>query len=385
MTRLPTILLLGLAGASVVGADQQSPRFRSGTNTVSVYATVVDEAGRLVPNLTRDDFEVFDNGQRQSLSVFENAPQPIAIVMMLDRSGSMTRNFSLVRDAADAFIGKLAPGDRARVGSFSSHVLIGPPEFTSDHERLRRVLRDELQDPGPTPLWKATDDAMTALGRQDGRRVVLLFTDGQDSPLDPAMAVKFADVRLRAQAEEVMVYAIGLSDRCGASPAPASETPLVLFQRAPPGRGGGSARPVPRRPGGRIVPGRPGGLVPGRPGGLGPTGSGGIGGGRVVPPPPPDVPVRGGNSKPIESSGCQPTTPDPDLRTLAADGGGGYFELRATDHLGKTFARVADELHHQYLLAFPAPVLDGTLHSIEVRVRHANYTVRARKGYLAGK
>ena len=101
--------------------------------------------------------------------------------------------------------------------------------------------------------------------------------------------------------------------------------------------------------------------------------------------PPPEERIRGGGGKAIESSGCQPTTPDPDLRTLAADGGGGYFELRPTDDLRKTFARVADELHHQYLLAFPAPVLDGTMHSIEVRVRQANYTVRARKGYLAGK
>ena len=107
---------------------------------------------------------------------------------------------------------------------------------------------------------------------------------------------------------------------------------FVLFQRGgPPGRGGGSARPTtPRRPGGRIVPGRPGGLGPGRPGGLGPTGIGGLGGGRVGPPP--EERIRGG-SKVIESSGCQPTTPDPDLRTLAADGGGGYFELRPTDDL----------------------------------------------------
>ena len=126
------------------------------------------------------------------------------------------------------------PEDRARVGSFSMQVRIGPAEFTSDHEALRRVLRDELQDPGPTPLWKATAEAMTALGQQDGRRVVLLFTDGQDSPLDPAMAMNFADVRTRAQAEEVMVYAIGLSDRCGALPAPSAsdDTRAVPARRA---------------------------------------------------------------------------------------------------------------------------------------------------------
>src|SRR6476646_10205943 len=78
-------------------APQGDQVFRSGSKTVAVYVTVSDEQGRLVPNLTEDDFEVYDNGKKQTLTLFENGIQPITLVMMLDRSGSMVGNFSLVR------------------------------------------------------------------------------------------------------------------------------------------------------------------------------------------------------------------------------------------------------------------------------------------------
>jgi len=82
-------------------------------------------------------------------------------------------------------------------------------------------------------------------------------------------------------------------------------------------------------------------------------------------------------------SGCAEKSPDPGLRVLADAGGGGYFELRPTDDLVATFARVAEELHQQYLLAFTAPVHDGAAHQIEVRVRNPNLKARARQSYVA--
>ena len=80
-------------------------------------------------------------------------------------------------------------------------------------------------------------------------------------------------------------------------------------------------------------------------------------------------------------SGKRP--PDPGLRDLVAIGGGGYFELSRADDLAATFARVADELHHQYLLAFPAPAADGKVHTLDVRVKPSSLTVRARRSYVA--
>src|SRR5436190_12749333 len=129
--------------------------FKSGSKTVAVYVTVSDTLGRLVPDLTQNDFEVLDNGKKQTISVFENGVQPITLVMMLDRSGSMAGNFSLVRSAAEQFVGQLLPADRARIGSFANRVQVDPREFTSSQHDLLQILRTELQEPGPTPLWNA--------------------------------------------------------------------------------------------------------------------------------------------------------------------------------------------------------------------------------------
>jgi VWFA-related protein len=97
MTRHFATWVLALATVPAVLLARQEPSFRAATHTVSIYATVVDSTGRLVPDLTKADFEVFDNGQPQSISVFANDIQPITIVIMLDRSGSMVGNFRLVR------------------------------------------------------------------------------------------------------------------------------------------------------------------------------------------------------------------------------------------------------------------------------------------------
>ncbi len=79
------------------------------------------------------------------------------------------------------------------------------------------------------------------------------------------------------------------------------------------------------------------------------------------------------------------TLPDPGLGTVANDTGGGYFELRSRDNLAETFARVADELHQQYLLGFAPPARDGKVHKIEVRVKQDGLKTRVRKNYRAPK
>ncbi len=353
-----------LTAGALLAAAEQGPQFRANTDLVSVYATVVDADGRIVTDLTAGDFDVLDNGKRQPISIFADDLQPITIVIMLDRSGSVTANFDLVREAAEELVGNLLPDDRARIGSFSRYVQIDPITFTSDRRELVRILRNELQSGGPTPLWEATSAAMQALSREEGRRVLLLFSDGKNSPQFSQLEVEFDEVRERARREDVMVYAIGLATACDAAPAPAGLDSL-FFQR----RGGTRGR------GGRIGGGPIGGRrIPGVP-----TLPGGI----RIPPPGrtlPPIPPTGGV---MTIPACRPSAPDPDLHKLAADGGGGYFVLERTDDLGATFARVADELHHQYLLAFQAPARDGKVHRLKVQVRRPGLSVRARTNYLA--
>ena len=99
-------LLVAFAAAEDQSAPQQ-PTFRSGSRTVAVYVTVTDPQGRLVTNLTKDDFDIYDNGKKQTITLFESGVQPITLVMMLDRSGSMAGNFRLVRSAAEQFVALL--------------------------------------------------------------------------------------------------------------------------------------------------------------------------------------------------------------------------------------------------------------------------------------
>ena len=392
MTRVFPALLFAILLAAAVPVAQQNPVLRSGTHTVSVYASVVDRTGRLVTDLTRDDFVILDDGKPQELSVFTGDIQPITIVLMLDRSGSVAPQFGHVRDAAEQFITHLGEADRARIGSFSTTVRIDPLSFTSDRAELLRILREDLLDAGPTPLWNAASSAMTALSQETGRRVVLLFTDGYDNPVTAGPNISLQEIRDRTRADEIMVYGVGLAIECeGTSvslPAALLASPgAPLFQargRPVGGRGGGMGR-VPTR----------GGPVPRTPGRIG-------GGGlprippRIPTAPPPGTPRRrpgiddprsgdplGRWSPPAPALPCKATEPDPGLRDVALDSGGGYFALHSTDALSETFARVADELHRQYLLGFTPANLDGKVHTLEVRMRDPNLTVRARKTYTA--
>ena len=213
--RPPTLAaLLAIFTAAISAQQQQPPIFKSGARTVAVYATVTDSTGRLVPDLEKEDFEVRDGGKVQPIAVFSKDVQPITLVMMLDRSGSMRGNFQLVDQSAEAFVRQMQPADKAKIGSFAEKVQLDPEEFTSDHPALIKILRTRLQQKGPTPLWNAMDLSINELKGQSGRRVVLLFTDGADNPMNFKLNnLSFMDVQRRAQEADVMVYAIGLESR----------------------------------------------------------------------------------------------------------------------------------------------------------------------------
>ena len=257
--------------------------------------------------------------------------------MLLDRSGSMRANFTLVEEAAEQFVAAMLPADKARIGSFSNRIQVDPRDFTSSHDELLSILRTELQPEGPTPLWNAVNVGITALLHQQGRRVILVFTDGMDSPMNfSTNNNSLKDVMKRAEEEDVMVYAIGL---VGSALAP--------------GRSGLAAALV-----GAVLAA---GVAPGwsarrrRTRGFG----GGFG--------------RGGRWRRLEAA-LLPDKPDEGLPKIAAVTGGGYFELTSTNDLTATFSRIADELHHQYALGFTPASLDGKMHALEVRVAGGGMT-----------
>ena len=191
-------------------AVQDRTTFRSTSRTVHVYATVQGEDGRLVADLTRDDFRVYEDGRERPLTVFDNTPQAITVALMFDMSNSMARYLDRIRQAGNAFVAALGAGDRVRIGSFGQEVAISPL-LTGDRSVLARILDEELWPGGPTPLWYATDLAMTSLEGESGRRVVLLFTDGEDSGL--LVPGKLAETRRHAERGGFMIYAVGVPRR----------------------------------------------------------------------------------------------------------------------------------------------------------------------------
>jgi Ca-activated chloride channel family protein len=297
-----------------LAAQEQQPVFRGGGETVRVFATVTDRDGRLVTTLTRENFEVRDEGRPQPITVFDNTPRPIRLIVMLDVSGSMSGNLPLLRDAASQLFGRLLADDAARVGSFGHDVVISS-SFTRDVSQLRAALPTSIAPDAPTPLWRALDDAMNAFPSEiEERRVVLVLSDGKDSgPIGfRSKFVSQIEVIEQARAEDVMVYAIGMRSR--------------------------GARPT--------VPGiGPGGL----------------------------------------QAALTADLPDPGLARVAEETGGGYTEIRLGEDLGAAFARVADELHSQYLIGFEPTVRDGKVHRIELRVAERGLKPRARKSYVAAK
>ena len=197
-------LVFGLLVVAAVGTSTQEPTFRSSTRIVPVITTVTDAQGRLVPSLEREDFTILDNGKPQDITFFQNDVQPFTVVVMMDYSASVTANLELLERAAEQFILRLLPADRGQVGSFSDKIQCSGT-FTSDRDDLIGALND-LQFGNPTRLYDAIDASMDMLEDVDGRKVVLVFTDGDDT----ASRKGFGDVLDHARDDEVMIYAIGL-------------------------------------------------------------------------------------------------------------------------------------------------------------------------------
>jgi Ca-activated chloride channel homolog len=200
----PILAGVALAGAISLCAAAQQPTFRGGTRLVSVYATVTDAERRLVPSLTQGDFEILDNDKPQEIAFFKNETEPITVVVMLDTSASMTGSIPLLRSAAEQFLIRLLPADKARVGAFNDKIEMSA-RFTNNRDALVGELKD-LDFGNGTRLWDAVGASLDALQGIDGRRVVLVFTDGDDTQ----SKARLGGVTDAARADDVMVYTIGL-------------------------------------------------------------------------------------------------------------------------------------------------------------------------------
>jgi VWFA-related protein len=212
MLKRSLVVAIGFALAPVVLAQDQQPKvFRGGVQTVPIYATVIDANGRLVPDLKEQDFEVQDNAKPTPITLFVSEVQPIAVVTALDMSGSMINAMDRAKDAAEAFLLRLLPKDRAMLASFDDKIIMSPG-FISNRDELIRFLRTGLQYGNG-----AAGDALTRASRSSDepeRKVVLVLSDGEDS----SSRMDKNDVLSRAQDSHVMVYAVGIRNRYRGGP-----------------------------------------------------------------------------------------------------------------------------------------------------------------------
>ena len=394
--------------------------------TVPVIAS--DRADVYVPDLTKDEFTVYEDGAKQEIEFFAAVRTPFSVVLMLDTSASTQEKLPRIQRAAKTFLEQLQPADRVKIISFDDGVY-DLSQFTNDRAELRKAI-DSTKPGQGTKLYDAVKFALNDLSRVKGRKAIVIFTDGVDWRSD---STKYDDNIRQLEESSVIVYPIRYDTRY--------ETEALARQQQERGEtvdlgvifGG---------PGDRIPPGTTPPTLPGGQGTPTPSGRGGqpdtmrlpippviIGGGRYpdrypgggrypddrYPPdrypqgrnpdggrypddryPPDRYPDdrypdsrnpsrrRSNDSISVMLDNLYRTA-DQYLQDMATRSGG---ELHRADTLGSlpdAFANIAAELRNQYSLGYyPAnQARDGKYRKIQVKISRKDVVVRARPGYRA--
>ena len=342
---------VGLIAVSLRAQDNSQFRFRSGVELINVTATVSDADGRFVPNLTTDDFIVYEDDRRVDVTHFSAERVPVSLGIALDTSGSMAgEKMDAARAAIRRFVNELLDrNDELFLYRFSNYPVL-VQGWTRDRRDLLEPL-DRLNANGATAMYDAVARAVPlAQQGQNRKKALVIISDGNDT----SSRTEIRDLKAQIRQSEVLVYAVGIDGdgeqtvrRAPVSPPPRVPIPIPLpFPGAP--RGGA----------GRFPP-----STPAPPIGGGNGGSGGTGG-----------QWRGLDDRVNVSA----------LRDMTDDSGGRTEIIRSPRDLDPATAGIADELSKQYYLGYPSPgTKDGRWHSIRVDVKNRSYRVRARRGYFA--
>jgi VWFA-related protein len=209
------LALAGLAAVCAAPAAPQTPSptpkpftFEVGVDVVSLTLVVHDRAGRFVRGLTPKDVEVYEDGVRQEVVLFQEAAGageakiPLSVVLVLDASGSMRQNLRFLQEAATTFVHKLEEVDTALIVDFNEGVR-SSAEFTSDIQRLEQFV-EALQAWGGTSLYDAVHYGLSRIRDRPGRKAVLVFSDGADT----TSALKEREVIDYARSVEATVYCV---------------------------------------------------------------------------------------------------------------------------------------------------------------------------------
>lgn len=315
---------------------------RVDTTLFSIPVSVMDRDGKFIPNLRKEDFHIWENGVEQQVAYFASVDKPFTVALVIDTSGSTKSRLMEIQDAATTFVNQLRPDDRVMVVSFSDQLrVLSQP--TNDRLALRDAIR--RTEPGSgTRLYDAVDMIINEhFNRIDGRKAIVLFTDGVDTTSKRA---SYESTVRDAEELDALIYPVEF-DTYADMAGPGGGWP---------GGGGGGNR---RNRGGilddliSIIVG--GGIT---------INSGGGGGGT-------------GTSREEYERG------DQYLRDLARVTGARLYNAEM-QNLDFAFRSVAEELRRQYSLGYypkNKPVA-GERRGIRVRVTRPELVVRTRDSYV---
>lgn len=221
MSRIITLALLGAvllvpAGTALPQEQREGDRFqfKVGVAAVNLNVVVTDKNGRFIPGLTEADFEVYESNVRQELSFFSPEVTPVTVLLLLDASTSIRPSVEGVKEAAGNFVGKLWDGDQAIVGDFNERVRFST-YFTDDVDRLVATIQS-LYPSGWTALYDAILLSIFKLESVEGRKALLVFTDGDDSRSVGVGSEATKDDAIEgAKFSEVTIYSVGFQGRRG--------------------------------------------------------------------------------------------------------------------------------------------------------------------------
>jgi len=192
------LLTLCAAAASQVRVD---------VRLVNVIATVTDNRGRAIGNLTANDFTLEEDGKPQAIAHFtQDENVPVSIGILLDTSGSMDRKIRTAVEAVERFTRRVHENDDIFLITFSGRPVLRQ-DFTDDRQKLSQALR-HLNATGGTALYDGVKEGIAKIrsGRHS-KRAILVITDGQDT----ASSAKFEDVLQSIRESEVLIYPVGIS------------------------------------------------------------------------------------------------------------------------------------------------------------------------------
>lgn len=402
----------------------QVDTLKTDTNLVAVPVIATDRSGLYVPDLTREEFTIFEDGAKQDVALFATISAPFHVVLMLDTSASTQEKLRLIREAAKAFVEQLQPSDRVKVISFDE-VVRDLNEFSNDRYLLAAAINKTKSGEG-TKLYDAFELAMNTLRLIKGRKAIVLFTDGVDWHSDSA---SFEGTLRHLDEEGVLVYPIryntrAMTEQLAREQASGPQLPTIDVIRRQPTPGttpptfpGGDEPPTTtsrnktgplglpsaeeilrrrREEERRRDSGRPPDDVPDPSRGPGPERNPDDILSRV----PSRSPGPGPSSDPSRDPSRDRKGPDDSisamldlaylkadeyLKNLAVKSGGKLLRADALTSLPDAFAKIAAELRTQYLLGY-YPVKkerDDQYRTIKVTSSRKDVVIRARPGYLA--